>query len=215
MLGTPKYTLHYFPFMARGHAIRILLHHAKIPFIDHLIPIAEWATYKTSDKCEFLQVPVFQVEDKLYPQQRAILRYLGRNHGFYPELAEGQIEVDILMDSLEDYYIKSYTYIKGKMRETPGWEEESIPQLKNWMEFLAIMEKRLEKNDPGSKYLVGEKLSIADFMFISYMKGLNLNPNAEALYVDWKTKYPKVDAYAQSLLAVLDTAIKLSIDYYF
>ena len=73
----PKYTLHYFPLYVRGEAIRMLLSHAKVPFKNRVIPMAEWRDIKKNE-LGGSQVPVMDCEDGTrMTQSTAILRFLG------------------------------------------------------------------------------------------------------------------------------------------
>lgn len=97
--------LHYFPIYGRGEAIRMLLAHAKVPFTDAFITHEEWPKAKNSPLCEFGQIPVLELPDgKKLSQSKAILRYLGVQHGYYPINDHYQAYlVDSFLDSVDDY----------------------------------------------------------------------------------------------------------------
>ena len=170
----------YFNVMARGHPIRYLLHHAQIPFEDHVIPRNPphiWLNYhKNCPHIQYRQLPVLQVNSNYISQQRAILRFLAKELGtYYPSTSLEAATVDALMDSTEDAFLKGVQYIRLKyILMDKNWEAQKDISLKAWKEFCGIMEKRL--NLEGGEFLANGELSIADFMFFSYLRSLNKNP---------------------------------------
>ena len=68
--------LFYFDIYGRGEAIRLLLHYAKVEYIDERLRGHEFQEMK--NKFEFHAVPVLEKDGRLYAQSFAILRYLGR-----------------------------------------------------------------------------------------------------------------------------------------
>ncbi|GFO21755.1 histone-lysine N-methyltransferase SETMAR [Plakobranchus ocellatus] len=72
----PNYKVHYFDARGRGEIIRLLLTYAGQKFEDNRIGGEDWAKFKPSTP--FGQMPVFQIDDKLYGQTTAIANYLAR-----------------------------------------------------------------------------------------------------------------------------------------
>ena len=96
--------LYYFDIFGRAESIRMILNHAKVPFEDVRINGEKLAEMKASGVLEFGQVPMLETADgKHLAQSWAILRYIGRTHGYYPEDPETAWKVDSTIDAVEDY----------------------------------------------------------------------------------------------------------------
>jgi glutathione S-transferase len=103
---------------------------------------------------------LFETEDgKHLVQSWAILRFLGRKYGYYPEDPETAWKVDSTIDAVEDYLNAYFKYNFEKDEDKKAIHKE------NWLKMLpvwvAAIEKRITSN--GGKYVAGEKITIADF----------------------------------------------------
>ena len=87
-----KITLYYFkiPFW-RAEVTRLSLFIADIPFDDHRIEGDEYDEFKKTGKlpngkiAPFKQLPVLEVDGKIFAQTGAIARYCGKLSGLYPK----------------------------------------------------------------------------------------------------------------------------------
>ena len=97
--------LYYFDFYGRADPIRMLLTHAKVEFENVILNPETIKELKSSGKLEFGQIPMLELDDgKCLCQSWAILRYLGRKYGYYPEEnPETAFKIDSMMDAVEDY----------------------------------------------------------------------------------------------------------------
>ena len=77
--------VHYFDGFSKGEALRILLTLAKVDFEDVRYTFAQWPEAKASGKFEFGQLPAVEIDGVFYTQSAAVLRFLGKKYGFYPE----------------------------------------------------------------------------------------------------------------------------------
>ena len=104
-------------------------------------------------------------------QSWAILRYLGRTYGYYPENPEVAYKIDSTIDAVEDYF---GAYFKFNFESN---EEKKAIFKENWLKMLPIwvtaIEKRLEAN--GGKYIAGDKITIGDFALAAVGFNLLLN----------------------------------------
>jgi glutathione S-transferase len=107
----------YFDGYGRAEAIRILLTHAKVDFEDVRIGWADWATKKAELNLEFGQVPAVELDGKLYTQTSAIIRALGKLHGYYPEDPLTAWKVDSLCDSFDDLNTHIAKIVWGNLNE--------------------------------------------------------------------------------------------------
>jgi glutathione S-transferase len=162
--------LYYFDIYGRAESIRFLLSHAKVEYENvNAGPIM--ADLK-KDKLEFGQVPMLETPDgKHLCQSWAILRYLGRTYGYYPNDAELAWKIDSTIDAVEDYVVAYFKYNFESNEEKKAVFKENW--LKNLPMWVAAIEKRLEAN--GGKYIAGDKITIADFALAYVGFGLLLN----------------------------------------
>jgi glutathione S-transferase len=152
--------LHYFDIYGRAESIRFLLSHAKIKYENVLINNDTLKDLKASGNLEFGQLPMLETEDgKHLCQSWAILRFLGRKYGYYPDEAEIAWKIDSCVDAVEDYL---NAYFKFNFESN---EERKAQFKENWLkmlpEWIAAIEKRITSN--GGKYVAGDKITIADF----------------------------------------------------
>ena len=162
--------LHYFPIYGRAEPIRMILAKAKVEFEDVAHDFAEWPTLKVEGGFEFAQMPVLFVTDpatgakKQYNQTAAILRYLGKKYGFYPDDIEDAWAVDSAVDATNDV-IAAMVKIhwekdeERKKQFTTDFATGVLPV------FLKAISARLEHNASRGRFLVGSGLTIADFLF--------------------------------------------------
>ena len=152
--------LYYFDIYGRAESIRFLLSHAKVAYENVYINGEKLQELKASGKLEFGQVPLLETEDgKQLVQSWAILRFLGRKYGYYPEDPETAWKVDSTIDAVEDYL---NAYFKFNFESN---EERKAQHKENWLKMLPVwvtaIEKRITSN--GGKFVTGDKITIADF----------------------------------------------------
>ena len=203
MQPSGHFKVHYFAGYGRAEAIRMLLTHGKIGFeeVHYGEGHNSWPEAKASGKFEFGQLPVLEgPSGKLYAQSAATLRYLGIKFGYYP-VADAELawRVDSTLDSQEDVtqaYYKA-AYAPTEEAKTEGLKTFYGTTLPNWFK---ILDKRIQANAPH-KYIVGDKITIADFSLGAWANGTYLNdanPNKEKITEAIKD-YPNVDAYFRGL----------------
>jgi glutathione S-transferase len=152
--------LYYFDIYGRAESIRFLAAHAKLELTNEIINGEKLGEMKAAGLLEFGQVPMLEVDGKHLVQSWAILRYLGRQHGYYPQDAEVAWRIDSTIDACEDYlnnYFK-FQFEKDEEKKKALWDNFT-KFLPNW---LTAIEKRLLANE-SQNYLVGSKATIADF----------------------------------------------------
>ena len=102
-------TLTYFPLHAKGEPIRMLLKHKGVSFNDNVITFEQWGELKQTMPAG--QVPTFQESNgKVLNQCAAIMRLLGRKHGYYfDDNQEEAFNVDWALETHQDFW-GSMTY---------------------------------------------------------------------------------------------------------
>eukprot|EP00347_Sterkiella_histriomuscorum_P004698 403359449 len=169
---TGLYKVHYFPGYGRAEAMRMLMSHAGIQYGEQNYNFPDLPELKIAGKIEFGQLPVLEKNGKFYSQTFSILRYLGQVHGYYPEDPYQAYLADSILDSMNDIMGALYKGIFNPVEELKvlfmtEFYEKVLPR------FFAAFQKRIEANPSG--FIVGDKISIADFSVVSFAYGTFLN----------------------------------------
>ena len=172
--------LHYFDIYARAEPIRFLLSHAKVEYEDVLVPGWDLSELRAQGKLEFNQVPVLEKDGKFLSQSWAILRYLGRTYGYYPESSpETAYTIDSTIDAIEDFLTAFFRFnFEPNADKKAVYKENLLKMVPIW---VAAIEKRLEKST--GKYIAGDKITIADFALAAVAFD-NLLNEANPLYAE-------------------------------
>mmetsp|Transcript_7412 Transcript_7412/g.12523 ORF Transcript_7412/g.12523 Transcript_7412/m.12523 type:complete len:210 (-) Transcript_7412:72-701(-) len=190
----PDYKFYYFPLYARGEPIRMLLAHAKADHENVSITMEEWPKYKPD--MPNTQLPALEMADgSRIGQSNSILRLLGMKHGYYPTEPMKAYESDMLCDVYADVigvmYKPLFAEGQGKLDIMEDIFTKVLPK------FLTFLEPILAK---GTKFLVGDSLSCADFwiggLYTNYFnnKGVGYAPERFAELLE---KYPNFKAYGE------------------
>jgi glutathione S-transferase len=192
--------VHYFAGYGRAEAIRMTLAHAKVPFENVNYAFGEeLAKVKASGNLEFGQLPVLQEGDKYLAQSVAIQRYIGMKYGYYPtENPELCWRIDSTIDSLGDILNAFYKAAfapedqKGDLFKT--FFTTTLPQ------WLNVLNKRLLSNS-SKHYLVGDKITIADFALAAWAYSIYLNDLSQVKdqVTPIVAQFPELDAYFRGL----------------
>eukprot|EP00931_Biecheleriopsis_adriatica_P088884 TRINITY_DN63110_c0_g1_i1.p1 TRINITY_DN63110_c0_g1~~TRINITY_DN63110_c0_g1_i1.p1 ORF type:complete len:229 (-),score=59.64 TRINITY_DN63110_c0_g1_i1:106-792(-) len=169
-----KPKLIYFNIPGKAEAIRLAFHYAKIPFEDYRFKDRdEFIRMKQSGELQFGQVPALIVQGKTLTQSAAILRYVGKQAGLYPEDPVLAAQVDALMDQEADA-LMGMRVTKYKERFGFGaWimTDENVQRLRKGIndeiipKHLASLEAILKSS--GTGWLAGTpEPTIADFFWV-------------------------------------------------
>ena len=131
--------LYYFDIYGRAESIRFLLSHAKVSYENvNAGPIMD--NLKESGKLEFGQVPLLETaEGKRFIQSWAILRYLGRIYGYYPNDKVVAWKIDSTIDAVEDYFGAYFKFVFE-----PNEEKKAIFK-ENWLKMIPMWVAAIEK----------------------------------------------------------------------
>ena len=159
----------YFPLGGRAEMIRFLLIHAKVQFEDIRLSFPEFGAAKGEGKyAEGL--PVYISDDgHEMNQSNAILRALGREHGYYGGSTQETYEVDYIMENITDMGAPTFTVFMAD-EVTPEAIKTAVETI-DW--YLGVFEKKLAGH--GKTYLTGEKITIADFALFAFISMSALN----------------------------------------
>ena len=152
----PNYKLTYFDFPGgRGEPIRIAFHAAGIDFEDHRISFDEFL--QTREQMRFNCAPVLHIDDVEVTQSNAMLRFVGKQAGLYPDDPTQALYCDEAMDAVED--------LLHQIVYTFGLEGDELKAARQKLVdgWLTIFVKGLgEILERGGDYIADNRLTVAD-----------------------------------------------------
>ncbi|XP_030041881.1 glutathione S-transferase P [Microcaecilia unicolor] len=183
------YTLQYFHLRGRAQPLRMLLEDQGLSWEDEVVSPETWYQGDLKKTCAFGQLPALKDGDFILFQSNAILRYLGRAHNLYGKDKQEAALIDMVNDGIEDLRLK---YVK-LIYQT--YDEEKEQYIKNLPNDLQHFECCLSKNNAGKGFIVGDKISFADYSFLDVL--LNHLVLAPSCLQD----FPLLKAYVERLSA--------------
>ncbi|KAJ8044167.1 S-crystallin SL11 [Holothuria leucospilota] len=157
----PSYKLTYFNGKARAEPIRYMMELKGISYEDHRIESGKWPELKA--KIPLGQVPILEIDGTPCPQSRALFRYMAREHGFYGSSAMEQLHVDVVCETVDDLWPGVYAIFGAEGDEKKSELRKKMAD-EGAMKHISNLEKLLKKNNGGSGWFVGDKVTLADVM---------------------------------------------------
>jgi len=203
-----KLTLLYFPVPARAGAIRDAFRIGRVPFEDRHISREEFQHLKERRELPYGALPVMDIEGATpsrIAQSNAILRYVGKLGGLYPDDPFTAIRVDEILDFGEDMYQALEPSIQEsdaerKLAMRKRIAAEDIPF---WCQCI---EARLDVNG-DSGHLVGSTLTIADlkalYLFDWFASGI-----LDGIPKDVIAPFAKLGAWRAAVRAERDARVR-------
>ncbi|KAG6802464.1 glutathione S-transferase S1 [Apis mellifera caucasica] len=159
------YKLIYFNIPGLAEPIRFLLHQSGIKFEDKRIDIEEWPKIKS--EMPLGQVPILEIDGKVYYQSKAISRLIAKRNNFYGSNDEEAFLVDATVETIDDlrqpitqhYWEKDHAF-KAKLKINV---DTKVPLLLN------KLEEQVKKN---KGYFVNGKLTWADLFYAAIEESL-------------------------------------------
>ncbi|XP_040290756.1 glutathione S-transferase P 2-like [Bufo bufo] len=195
------YTLTYLPLRGRAEAIRLLLGDQGVSWTDDEVEMQDWAAgiRDLKKNAVFGQLPRFQDGDFVLYQSCTILRYLARKYGLSGSNEREIAIIEMMNDGVEDLRMKYYKFI--------FWDNEANKE--KFLEELEIQlgyfEKILSNNANGTKFLVGDKISYADYNLLDTLECIiDFSPTCLSGFpllsgfVERLLKRPKLSQYLKS-----------------
>ena len=162
-----SYKLTYFDFAGgRGEAIRIALHAAGIEFEDNRLTFAQFSEIRSGIR--FNALPVFEIDGTAVSQSNAILRYVGKLGGLYPDDDLQALCCDETLDAVEDVsqYIGRTLGLEGD-----GLRAAREKLVDGWLTtFVKGLGGLLQRG--GGRYFVENRLTIADLKVLMLTRWL-------------------------------------------
>ncbi len=161
------YKLTYFDFDGgRGEPIRIAFHAAGIDFEDHRISFDEFTTARSAMR--FRCTPTLEIDGVEVTQSNAMLRYVGKKAGLYPDDAMQALYCDEAMDAVED--------LLHQIVATFGLQGDELERARRklvdgWLTtFVTGLGELLARG--GGKYFADGRLTVADLKVYTQVKSL-------------------------------------------
>lgn len=177
-----KYKLIYFDLDGgRGEPVRIAFHAAGIAFED-----VRWSFDDFLEKrseLRFTCAPVMEIDGQQVSQSNAIMRYVGKLAGLYPDDPQEALYCDEAMEAVED--------LLHQVVGTFGLEGEQLKAARDelvngWMTtFLIGINDLLERG--GGEYFADNRLTMADLKVYVQSKSL-LNGTLDHVPTDLLTR---------------------------
>ena len=185
----------YFDIPGKGEPIRLFFRYIGLQFKDTRLTRQEFETLREQGKLLFNQLPCLRSGDHYLVQSGAILRYLSRLAGHFPEDLTSAALVDAVMDQVNDLYAGISV---ARYRERFGFEavddtalaeatkalnERIIPR------HLGFFE-RLLKNSSSGWIANTEEPSVADFALVPRVQ--ELPGSAPGISLDILHPFPRL-----------------------
>lgn len=169
----PELELTYFDFPGgRGEAPRMALFIGEVPYTDTRVAFADWPAFKP--KTPFGAMPLLAVDGQVFAQSCAVLRYVGKVAGLYPEDALQAAYCDETLDAIEE--------IGQKIAIATSSDADEKQRLREALaagplsDFLRNMAGRLESR--GGEWFADGRLTVADlrlYIWMSYLRAGKLD----------------------------------------
>jgi len=163
----PKYVLNYFPVAGRAEAARLMFKVAGVDFTDNMISYTDWPNVKSDTKRFPLnQMPTLEVDGKVICQSAGIYRYIANELGQYGESNLEKADIDQICETLRDIlpkFTKVIFYDKDLTDEEKDKKCVAMLEDDETKKALNFIFSFLKANNEGKGFLVGNKISLADF----------------------------------------------------
>lgn len=186
-------TLHYFDAYGRAEATRMMFHHHNVAFTDDRIAFADWPAFLATGQCEFDSLPLLEMDGLKMNQSRSINRYVSAKYGYEGANPYDDYLIESLCDTRED----TLKFMNGLLfkKDQEGFENALRTDFVGW---LKIVESRLEMNNKGAGWLVGNKITRADFEMFQTINDYVLRPSFNGRFESILTiNAPKVKAWME------------------
>lgn len=210
-----KITLYYFriPFW-RAEVSRLSLYIGGIPFKDYRIEGQDYQKFKKNGElpnnqiAPFKQLPVLDVDGKLFAQTGAIARFCGKLSALYPKDDDNKAAlIDQIIEAAQDinFLVTLSGRDKDPNKKIIAREILASKHLPKWFHFL----ENILSNNRESIYFVGNSITIADiaiWRLLGWLKSGLLDGVPENILDEYEAlnkllheiyKHPKVISWMQ------------------
>ena len=192
----PDYKLTYFDIDGgRGEPVRIAFHAAGVEFDDHRISFQEFM--ETRSDMPFTCAPVLDIDGVPVTQSNAMLRYVGKLAGLYPEDSREALYCDETMDAIEDLINH---IVRTLMLEGDALKAARDELREGWLTtFIKGYDRLLERG--GGEYFADNRLTVADLKVFVQVRSLR-NGGLDHVPADFVDELaPGLAAHAERIAA--------------
>ena len=219
MLKTePALELLYFDLPGKGEAIRLACWHGGFALTDTRVSHDDFAKLKDSGELAFGQMPALNVTStdsegrfkQQLVQSAAIMRYIGKLTGLYPEDPLVAADVDALIDAENDlmtgYRVSKYQERFGFAGVLGGQDGEGTNMVREAIDkevlprHLGNLEKRAAVSTSGWIASTPEP-TIADFILAGTLNTLHTRP-IDGIRKEILSSYPSLSAFVEKFQAL-------------
>ncbi|XP_059167449.1 glutathione S-transferase 1-like [Physella acuta] len=148
----------YFDGRGRAEVTRLMLAAADVKNEDIRYIFQRWPAEKS--KTPFGQLPVLNIDGKMFRQSLAIAAYIAKEAGFYPKSYLDGLKVDQVIQLGGDFQTVAMTALFHKDEAKKSELEKELKEVEV-PKYLDFFEKLLKES--GTGYFVGTTLTLADF----------------------------------------------------
>lgn len=160
------FKLTYFDFDGgRGEPVRIAFHAGGIAFEDDRIAFPAFAEMRGGTR--FNSLPTMEIDGNELTQTNAMLRYVGKQAGLYPDDDLQAFYCDEAMEAIEDLLHRIVTTFGMEGEELKAAREELVD---GWITtFLKGLHELLQR---GGNYFADNRLTVADLKVFVQVRAL-------------------------------------------
>ncbi|XP_072033228.1 S-crystallin SL11-like [Amphiura filiformis] len=138
--------------------------------------IADWLKRQTP----FGQLPMLEIDGQAIGQSKALGRYLGFVLGFFGANPRESLDIDVICELCDDL-VSPLSATFGEQDEEKKKELVKRYYAESAPRHLGHLERLLCKNNEGNGFFVGDKISVADMVFLAVMDWVLTPEHTDAL----------------------------------
>ncbi|XP_046358194.1 glutathione S-transferase 1-like [Haliotis rufescens] len=182
----PSYKYVYFNVRGRGEIPRLVLHCAGVPFEDKRIEFDAWPALKKDTP--FGQLPVIEIDGKVFPESMSISRYLAAENGLAGKTPLDRLKADYISEQTRSMKEPIYKYFfnedaEKKAELEKAFFEETAPT------YFGYWDADVKGNPSGNGFLVGTEVTIAD---LAVMDAVDFVLQNEAFRATFASRFPNL-----------------------
>lgn len=203
--------LHYFDQRGRAEIVRLVCAYGRVPLDEVAEPLGkEFLARKPSFPCG--QLPMMEIQGKMYAQSMALARYAARQVGIYPRDDDlAALKVDMVMDACADIHVPVLraTFLErdpeSRAKQTKFLIKHTLPAI-----LRGLHERVGGDTGADGPFFLGQQLSVADIAVFDVLTN-RLVPNQEQLPIDYDAEFPKLVELARHVSLLPAIAEYLSV----
>lgn len=195
--------LHYFNQRGRAEIVRLVCAYGRVPLEEVEEPLGRaFLARKPAFPCG--QLPMMEIQGKMYSQSMALARYAARQVGLYPRGDDlAALKVDMVLDACADIHLPVLRATfnerdpESRAKQCKFLVKHTLPGI------LRGMHERIggDSGDDGP-FILGQTLSVADIALFDVLVN-RLEPNQdELLPIDYAADFPKLVELARHVSLV-------------